>query len=114
MRRLVDSSQATLLIERSNTRELVGTACLYRGRPNLAVYPDLIIRARVERQRSCLNMLSSFLKLHEVCRYVRAEERRALAEHAQNLTSGLSKISRSRFRHSKCKLRLSQKCRARA
>ena len=36
-----------LLIERSNTRELVGTACLYRGLPNLAVYPDLIIRARV-------------------------------------------------------------------
>lgn len=37
-----------LLIERSNTRELVGTACLYRGLPNLAVYPDLIIRARVD------------------------------------------------------------------
>jgi type I restriction enzyme S subunit len=37
-----------LLIERSNTRELVGTACLYRGRPNLAVYPDLVIRARVD------------------------------------------------------------------
>jgi type I restriction enzyme, S subunit len=36
-----------LLIERSNTRELVGTACLYRGVPNLAVYPDLIIRVRV-------------------------------------------------------------------
>lgn len=37
-----------LLIERSNTRELVGTACLYRGRPNLAVYPNLVIRARVD------------------------------------------------------------------
>jgi type I restriction enzyme, S subunit len=37
-----------LLIERSNTRELVGTARLYRGRPNFAVYPDLVIRARVD------------------------------------------------------------------
>ncbi len=37
-----------LLIERSNTPELVGTACLYRGQPNYAVYPDLIIRARVD------------------------------------------------------------------
>lgn len=36
-----------LLIERSNTRELVGTACLYRGAPDYAVYPDLVIRARV-------------------------------------------------------------------
>jgi type I restriction enzyme S subunit len=36
-----------LLIERSNTPELVGTARLYRGQPNVAVYPDLVIRARV-------------------------------------------------------------------
>jgi type I restriction enzyme, S subunit len=37
-----------LLIERSNTPELVGTACLYRGEPDTVVYPDLIIRARVD------------------------------------------------------------------
>lgn len=37
-----------ILIERSNTRELVGTARLYRGPSNAAVYPDLIIRARVK------------------------------------------------------------------
>jgi len=37
-----------LLIERSNTRELVGTTRLYRGPDNLAVYPDLVIRARVD------------------------------------------------------------------
>ncbi len=37
-----------ILIERSNTPELVGTACLYRGSPDFAVYPDLIIRARVD------------------------------------------------------------------
>jgi type I restriction enzyme S subunit len=36
-----------LLIERSNARELVGTASLYSGPADLAVYPDLVIRARV-------------------------------------------------------------------
>jgi type I restriction enzyme, S subunit len=36
-----------LLIERSNTRELVGTSRLYRGPSNLAIFPDLVIRARV-------------------------------------------------------------------
>ena len=36
-----------ILIERSNTPELVGTACMYRGAPDVAVYPDLIIRARL-------------------------------------------------------------------
>jgi hypothetical protein len=39
-----------LLIERSNTRELVGTACLYRGVSDFAVYPDLIIRARLDHR----------------------------------------------------------------
>jgi type I restriction enzyme, S subunit len=36
-----------LLIERSNTRELVGTTRLYQGSPSVAIYPDLVIRARV-------------------------------------------------------------------
>ncbi len=36
-----------LLIERSNTPELVGTARLYNGHRHYAVFPDLIIRARV-------------------------------------------------------------------
>jgi type I restriction enzyme S subunit len=36
-----------LLIERSNTRELVGTTRLYRGASGVAIFPDLVIRARV-------------------------------------------------------------------
>jgi type I restriction enzyme S subunit len=36
-----------MLIERSNTPELVGTARLYRGPENWAIFPDLVIRARV-------------------------------------------------------------------
>lgn len=37
-----------ILIERSNTPELVGTARLYRGAGNFAIFPDLVIRARVD------------------------------------------------------------------
>jgi type I restriction enzyme S subunit len=37
-----------LLIQRSNTAELVGTAAIYRGPENYAIYPDLLIRARLQ------------------------------------------------------------------
>ena len=37
-----------ILIERSNTRELVGTSALYRGAERFAIYPDMVIRARVK------------------------------------------------------------------
>jgi type I restriction enzyme S subunit len=36
-----------ILIERSNTPELVGTTRLYRGAKNFAIYPDLVIRAQL-------------------------------------------------------------------
>jgi type I restriction enzyme, S subunit len=39
-----------LLIERSNTPDLVGTARLYNGPADFAVYPDLLIRARLSRE----------------------------------------------------------------
>jgi type I restriction enzyme S subunit len=41
-----------ILIERSNTPELVGTARVYLGPDDFAIYPDLMIRARLnERMR---------------------------------------------------------------
>lgn len=36
-----------ILIERSNTPELVGTASMYRGNDQWAIFPDLLIRVRV-------------------------------------------------------------------
>lgn len=36
-----------VLIERSNTPQLVGTAAVYRGPGNFAIFPDLVIRARM-------------------------------------------------------------------
>jgi type I restriction enzyme S subunit len=36
-----------IFVERSNTPELVGTARLYRGKDDRAIFPDLLIRVRV-------------------------------------------------------------------
>ncbi|SFD44358.1 restriction endonuclease subunit S [Bacillus sp. UNCCL81] len=36
-----------LLIQRSNSREYVGTSCIYTGEDNEFIYPDLIMRMRV-------------------------------------------------------------------
>ena len=35
-----------LLIQRSNSRELVGTSCIYNGDDNAYIYPDLMMRVR--------------------------------------------------------------------
>lgn len=37
-----------VFIQRSNTPELVGTAAMYRGEPNWAIFPDLLIRVRAD------------------------------------------------------------------
>ena len=36
-----------ILIQRSNSRELVGTACIYTGEDNAFIYPDLMMRIRI-------------------------------------------------------------------
>lgn len=36
-----------LLIQRSNSRELVGTSCIYTGNDNEYIYPDLMMRMRI-------------------------------------------------------------------
>lgn len=38
-----------LLIQRSNSRELVGTSCIYYGDDNLFIYPDLMMRMQVQQ-----------------------------------------------------------------
>lgn len=35
-----------LLIQRSNSRELVGTSCIYTGEDNASIYPDLMMKLR--------------------------------------------------------------------
>ena len=36
-----------LLIQRSNSRELVGTSCIYTGNDDEYIYPDLMMRIRI-------------------------------------------------------------------
>lgn len=73
-----------LLIERSNTPELVGTACLYRGEIGTAVYPDLIIRARVD-DRVIPEYAELALKSPAARRYFRQK--------AQGISGSMPKIS---------------------
>lgn len=37
-----------LLIQRSNSRELVGTSCVYTGKDNEYIYPDLMMKLRIK------------------------------------------------------------------
>ena len=37
-----------VFVERANTRELVGLAALYEGPPGYAIFPDLLVRVRVD------------------------------------------------------------------
>jgi type I restriction enzyme S subunit len=49
-----------ILIERSNTPELVGTARLYKGLRDFAIFPDLVIRIRLSNRVSP-ELLEAFL-----------------------------------------------------
>lgn len=44
--------QNDLLIQRSNSREYVGTSCIYSGKDNAFIYPDLMMRMRVHSKVS--------------------------------------------------------------
>ncbi|HEU0251013.1 MAG TPA: restriction endonuclease subunit S [Solirubrobacteraceae bacterium] len=72
-----------ILIERSNTKELVGTARLYRGPSNVAIYPDLVIRARVND-----TVLPEYAELV----LQSPESRRHFQQHAQGISGTMPKI----------------------
>jgi type I restriction enzyme S subunit len=75
-----------LLIERSNTRELVGTSRLYRGPRSLAIFPDLVIRARVDAR-----ILPEYAEL-----VLQApSSRRYFQRRAQGISGSMPKIDQS-------------------
>ena len=75
-----------LFIERSNTPELVGTARLYHGKPNFAIFPDLLIRARVVKKAS----------VHYVEVVLQSEPTRSYFKRsAQGISGTMPKISQS-------------------
>jgi type I restriction enzyme S subunit len=56
-----------ILIERANTPEYVGLAALYEGPSNFAIFPDLMVRVRVDEARLIPRFLVEYL-LTDSCR----------------------------------------------
>jgi type I restriction enzyme, S subunit len=75
-----------ILIERANTPELVGTTRLYTGESDYAIYPDLIIRARLLREVS-----ERYVELALQSNRVREYFKRS----AQGIAGSMPKISQS-------------------
>jgi len=73
-----------ILIERSNTPGLVGTARMYDGPPNFAIFPDLLIRARVSHE----------IEAHFIEAFLRSSyARNFFITHAQGISGHMPKIS---------------------
>ena len=56
-----------IFVERANTPEYVGLVALYRGEDNFAIFPDLLVRVRVNESQVDPKFLAEFL-LMPACR----------------------------------------------
>lgn len=72
-----------ILVERSNTPELVGTARLYRGSRHFAIFPDLLIRVRLNSE-----VLPEFAEIQ----LDSAQSHRYFIESAQGSAGSMPKI----------------------
>ena len=75
-----------IFVERSNTPELVGTAALYKGEPNFAVFPDLMIRVRIA-EPNLPEYVEMILRSETLKRY--------FAGHAQGIAGSMPKIDQT-------------------
>lgn len=75
-----------ILVERSNTPDLVGTSAIYSGPEHWAIFPDLMIRVRVNE-----NLVPEFAALALASRRVRDYFRRS----AKGLAGSMPKIDQS-------------------
>ena len=64
-----------LLISRSNTRERVGLAGIYRGSPEWCSYPDLLMRIRPDKEQVLVEYLEAFLLSHHGRSYFESRAR---------------------------------------
>lgn len=67
--------QGDIFVQRSNTPELVGTAALYKGPRHWAIFPDLLIRVRVDEARADPNYVELVLRSAPLRRYFRQSAR---------------------------------------
>jgi len=73
-----------ILVQRSNTPELVGSCALYQGPPDWAVFPDLLIRLRTDPDQ---------VRPEYLCRVLQTERsHRALRAKAKGLAGSMPKV----------------------
>lgn len=65
-------SKGDVLITRSNSIELVGHAAIYNGKPSPCIYPDLMMRLPIDRNKVLGEFLIFWLQSSVVRDYVRA------------------------------------------
>lgn len=83
-------SKGDILISRSNTPELVAHAAIYSGEPNPCIYPDLLMRMRVEPSKADPQFVIYWLQSKEARTYIRA--------HAMGASSTMKKITQGDVR----------------
>jgi type I restriction enzyme S subunit len=76
-----------ILIERANTFEYVGLAALYEGPNDFAIYPDLMIRVRVDEKKIKPRFLAEYL-LTAYCRKYFQKQARSTAGNFPKIDQG--------------------------
>jgi len=76
-----------IFIERANTAEYVGLAALYEGVEDFAIFPDLLIRIRVDNERMRPKVLIEWL-LAETCRRYYKKNARSTAGNFPKIDQG--------------------------
>lgn len=62
----LDLKIGDILVSRSNTRDLVGRVGMYRGAPEKVIYPDLMIRIRLNRNILNPNFFEEYLRTNSM------------------------------------------------
>lgn len=76
-----------ILVQRSNTPELVGTTSIYYGPKDWAIFPDLLIRLRADESQVSPDYLATVMKTERLHRLLRAQ--------AKGLAGSMPKIDQT-------------------
>ena len=76
-----------IFVERANTAEYVGLAALYEGEENFAIFPDLLVRIRVDESKIAPKVLTEWL-LDEPCRRYYKKNARSTAGNFPKIGQG--------------------------
>ncbi|MDX6257163.1 MAG: type restriction enzyme subunit [Frankiales bacterium] len=79
--------EGDILVQRSNTPELVGTTAIYRGPDDWAIFPDLLIRLRANVKRVSPDFLAAVMRTERAHRRLRSQ--------AKGLAGSMPKIDQA-------------------